>query len=224
MSLTVNGTTLTGTSCICFNNTPVNTIWACDTSNATCCKVWSKDVYLTVYPVTYNSTDISCWEIQAALFCCGSPTYGCTRRINSSSNCTAYYAGQPITVNNKYALSDSLPIIIEQSYSTTCCLEMYYNFGGAAWYCVCNCNIMLNCNFSDSLSLSTLECCINNTFNTYDSNGCMGNIIMGGDTYDPVYVRLIPTLVKTVTIKDTNNNIIVTCNCPLSCCYIIKVN
>lgn len=42
MSLTVNGTTLTGTSCVCFNNTPVNTIWACDTSNATCCKVWSK--------------------------------------------------------------------------------------------------------------------------------------------------------------------------------------
>lgn len=42
MSLTVNGTTLTGTSCVCFNNTPVNTIWACDTTNATCVKVWSK--------------------------------------------------------------------------------------------------------------------------------------------------------------------------------------
>ena len=42
MSLTINGTTLTGTSCVNYNSTPVTTIWACNTSNATCCKVWSK--------------------------------------------------------------------------------------------------------------------------------------------------------------------------------------
>ena len=47
MSLTVNGTILNSTSCVSFNGSSIATIWACDTLNNTCCKVWS----------TYNETD-----------------------------------------------------------------------------------------------------------------------------------------------------------------------
>lgn len=206
-----------------YNGTALTDIWVCDTTNATCVKVWNKEISLTVYPVTYNSTSLENWFVQSDTYSQGSATYGKFNNVTTGCTCVSYTAGSSITANHQYELSSAYPIEIEQSYSTTNCLNAQICFGSRQWVCMCKCNVFLNCDFDDTVCMTGTTCSIDDTFSTYSSNG--GFVLPSGwdDCSCGVPMRLLPSIVKTVIVKDCNGNVLATCSCPINCCYTVNL-
>lgn len=114
MSVTINGTTLNTTSCVTYNGNNITTIWACDTSNATCCLAWSSMPYMTFTKSGNYITDL---QISGALdkdltisrvSCYNQTLIGATYYNTKYCTYSARCTGMTTSLNMTYSRCDGL--------------------------------------------------------------------------------------------------------------------